>query len=178
MLTGSGNASGTGNALNNQLTGNGGANTLTGNAGADTLTGDTGNDTLNGGTGNDTYIFNRGDGQDTIIDNDTTTGNQDTVQLGINPLDLVFTRATNNLQLNLHGGTDRLTVSNWYTNASYQTEIIRAADGRTLLNTQVEQLIQAMAQFTATNGYSTWDQAIDQNPSGVEGVLVGYWQAA
>ena len=178
VLTGSGNASATGNALNNQLSGNNANNTLTGNAGNDTLNGGAGNDTLNGGTGNDTYLFNRAYGLDTITDNDTTTGNQDTVQLGINPLDLVFTRASNNLQLSLHGSTDRLTVTNWYTNTRYQTEVIQAQDGRTLLNTQVDQLIQAMTQFTATNGYSTWDQAIDQNPSGVEGVLAGYWQAA
>ena len=176
-LTGTSAINATGNTLNNQLTGNSANNTLTGNAGNDTLNGMGGTDTSNGGTGNDTYVFNRGDGQDTVTDNDTTTGNQDTVQLGVNPLDLVFTRATNNLQLSLHGGTDRLTVSNWYTNASYQTEVIRAADGRTLLNTQIDQLIQAMAQFSANNGGITWDQAIDQRPAEVEGILASFWEA-
>jgi len=83
---------------------------------------------------------------------------------------------TDNLQLNVHGGADRLTVNSWYTNGSYQTEVIRAQDGRTLLNTQVDQLIQAMAQFSADNGGITWDQAIEQNPNGVEAVLAWYWQ--
>lgn len=46
-LTGSGNANGTGNALNNRLTGNSGNNILNGGAG---------NDTLLGGLGNDTYF--------------------------------------------------------------------------------------------------------------------------
>jgi len=177
-LTGSGNAAGTGNTLDNVLTGNTGANTLTGNAGADTLDGKQGNDTLNGGIGSDTYIFNRGYGLDTITDNDTTPGNQDTLDIGVNPLDLVFNRASNNLQLSLHGGTDRLTVNSWYTNTSYQTEVIRANGGRTLLNNQVEQLIQAMAQFSADNGGITWDQAIDQRPGEVEAILAAHWQAA
>ena len=50
------------------LTGNSGVNVLTGEAGADTLIGGLGNDTLIGGSRNDTYIFNLGDGVDTIID--------------------------------------------------------------------------------------------------------------
>lgn len=41
-------------------------NVLTGWSSNDILTGGAGNDTLNGGAGNDTYIYNLGDGQDTI----------------------------------------------------------------------------------------------------------------
>lgn len=37
-------------------------------AGNDTLTGDTGNDTLHGGMGQDTYVYNRGDGRDTLLE--------------------------------------------------------------------------------------------------------------
>ena len=37
-------------------------------AGDDTLSGGTGDDLLRGGGGNDTYVFNLGDGQDTIHD--------------------------------------------------------------------------------------------------------------
>ncbi|MEX2647859.1 MAG: calcium-binding protein, partial [Alphaproteobacteria bacterium] len=45
-LTGSGNANGTGNGLDNRITGNAARNTLDGGAGADTLDGGAGNDTL------------------------------------------------------------------------------------------------------------------------------------
>jgi serralysin len=58
MLTGAGNAIGTGNTLNNKITGNSGNNTLSGNDGADTLSGGTGNDTLTGGTGIDVFDYN------------------------------------------------------------------------------------------------------------------------
>ena len=56
-LTGTSNAIGRGNALNNTLIGNNGDNQLFGEEGHDTLDGRTGNNTLVGGTGNDTYII-------------------------------------------------------------------------------------------------------------------------
>ena len=176
-LTGTGNRNGTGNSLANVLIGNSGANTLTGNAGNDTLDGLAGNDILKGGTGNDTYAFNRGYGQDTIQENDNTTGNTDTAIIGVNPLDIVFARSSSNLNLSLHGGSDTLAVQSWYSGAKYQTEVIQAQDGSQLLNTQVDQLIQAMAQFSTTTGL-TWDQAIDQRPDEVQTILAAYWQPA
>ncbi|MDT9071177.1 hypothetical protein, partial [Escherichia coli] len=41
----------------------------------DMLFGGRGADSLSGGAGNDTYVFNLGDGVDTISDYDTTAGN-------------------------------------------------------------------------------------------------------
>jgi len=55
-LQGTGNSSGTGNALNNVITGNDGNNVLAGLVGNDSLVGGGGNDTLNGGTGDDTLV--------------------------------------------------------------------------------------------------------------------------
>ncbi|MGZ5007343.1 MAG: calcium-binding protein [Methylobacter sp.] len=43
---------------------------LYGGDGADTLTGNVGNDYLEGGMGSDTYVYNDGDGTDTILDSD------------------------------------------------------------------------------------------------------------
>ncbi len=177
---------GTGNELNNVINGNGTANvlqgldgddTLSGNGGNDTLDGGVGNDTLNGGAGNDTYQFGIGGGQDTLTDNDATAGNTDTVNAGINPLNLVFSQSGDNLLMSLHGTTDSLSITSWYTGTANQTEVFQAADGSTLANTQVDQLIQAMAQFSANNGGITWDQAIDQNPNDVQAVISAYWQA-
>jgi serralysin len=54
LLAGSGNTSGMGNLLANQLTGNAGANTLDGGAGNDNLSGGLGFDLVSGGTGDDT----------------------------------------------------------------------------------------------------------------------------
>ncbi|GIW56424.1 MAG: hypothetical protein KatS3mg082_2828 [Nitrospiraceae bacterium] len=147
-LTGSAAINGAGNALNNVLLGNGGANVLAGGAG---------NDTLKGGRGDDTYVFGRGDGRDKIVENDATAGNTDTLRFGagITPLDLILERHVNDLRMALYGTADQITIQNWYTGAAAQTEVIQAGTGEQLLNTQVEQLIQAMAGFSAQTGL-TW----------------------
>ncbi|WP_422376203.1 DUF4214 domain-containing protein [Roseibium sp.] len=51
-----------------------GNDTLNGSSGNDILVGGTGNDRLNGGAGNDTYVYNRGDGHDTINDGSSPSG--------------------------------------------------------------------------------------------------------
>jgi len=53
-----------------RLVGFGGDDYIEGNSGNDTLEGGKGDDTLYGGTGFDTYIYNVGDGHDTIVDQD------------------------------------------------------------------------------------------------------------
>ncbi len=161
---------------NDTLTGGAGNDTLAGADGADYLDGGAGNDILNGGVGNDIYRFSSGYGSDTITDNDTTAGNTDTVSAGVNPLDLIFSQSGSNLLMSIHGTTDSLNINSWYSGAAYQTEVFKAGDNSTLANTQVDQLIQAMAQFSANNGGITWDQAIDQNPTEVQAVLAAYWQ--
>jgi Ca2+-binding RTX toxin-like protein len=168
-LTGTGAIDGTGNSL---------SNTLTGNSAANVLTGATGNDTLAGGLGNDTYLVDRGEGQDTIVENDGTVGNSDSLLYGatINPLDLVLSQQANNLRIAIHGSTDSVTIQNWFSApTTAQVETIQAGNGQTLLNTQVDQLIQAMATFSQQTGL-TWDQGIDQQPQQVEAVLAASWQ--
>lgn len=155
-LIGTAAINGTGNAANNMLAGNSANNILTGLG------------------GNDTYQYSRGGGQDTVVDN---AGATDLMLFGatINPLDLVLSRQVNDLRLAIHGSTDRVTIQNWYSGATNQTETIQAGDGQILLSTQVDQLIQAMASFTQQTGL-TWDQAIDQRPQDVQTVLAASWQ--
>ncbi len=161
-LTGSAAISGTGNASANVLTGNTGANTLTAGDGADTLTGGKGNDALVGGTGNDTYVFNKGDGKDTITDKDSYifTTNTDTAKFtGATSTQLWFQHVGNDLVATTIGTTDSVTVKDWYshgsggtlwnayTKADTHVEKFVAADGKMLLDSQVENLVQAMSSF-------------------------------
>jgi len=174
---GSGNDALLGGAGNDLLLGGAGNDVLSGGTGADTLAGGAGNDVLTGGTGNDLYRFGYGDGQDQLLDIDATAGNSDTVAVDASALDLVFARSGLGLSLSLHGSTDSLMVQGWGLGSTFQTEVFQTADSYQLLNTQVDQLIQAMATFSANNGGITWDQAIDQRPDEVQAIITAYWQA-
>jgi Ca2+-binding RTX toxin-like protein len=175
ILTGTGAINGTGNSLNNAITGNSANNVLSGAGGNDQLRGGLGTDTVNGGSGDDTFLFGRGDGQDLVQENGGTADKL-LYDSGINPFDLVLSRQANDLRLAIHGSSDSVTIQNWYTSPTRnQIETIQAGNGQQLLNSQVDQLIQAMATFTTQTGL-TWDQAIDQRPTDVQAVLAGSWQ--
>jgi len=58
---------------NDALYGGDGDDVLLGGAGSDLLVAGAGNDTLNGGDGTDLYVFNPGDGVDTIVDSGSNT---------------------------------------------------------------------------------------------------------
>lgn len=77
-----------GTAMDDILVGNGGNDTLDAKGGSDVLAGGKGDDILNGGQGDDAYVWNLGDGFDTIYD----TSNNDTIVFGkgISFRDLVF----------------------------------------------------------------------------------------
>ena len=145
-------------------------------------TGGTGDDILNGTFLGDTYYFSAGDGQDTIdeIGGIGVAGYDDTAVFasGIEQLDLVFSQNGADLDISNVTTGDRITVREWYSNVNNQVETMVLNDGSTLLNTQVEQLIQAMATFSADNGSISWEQAIAERPEDVQAVISAYWQPA
>jgi Ca2+-binding RTX toxin-like protein len=149
-LTGTGNTTATGNELVNSLTGNSGNNTLTGGAGNDTLNGGAGADSLVGGSGNDTYWLGRGFGIDTITENDATAGNTDVARFeaGIATDQLWFAKSGNHLNVSIIGTSDRFTLNNWYLGDQYRVEQFKTSDGKTLLDSQVQNLVSAMAGFS------------------------------
>jgi Ca2+-binding RTX toxin-like protein len=172
-----------GTSADDILTGTSNANILIGGLGNDTLNGGGGNDRLAGGLGNDIYEINRGDGQDRISEHDSTGGNSDTLQYGatINPQDLVLSRQVNDLRIALHGTAERVIIEDWYSDpTTAQVETIKAGNGQTLLSTQVDQLIQAMAGFTQNTGLS-WDAASGgggtaQQQTQFQDILAANWQ--
>lgn len=91
-----------------------GNDTIFGRGGHDTITGGTGDDTSDGGWGNDTYIFNPGDGTDTIQDTGSGLDSADKLVIGYNVADVSVARpaGTNNIVLTFAGSTDQITVIN------------------------------------------------------------------
>lgn len=94
---GAGNDTLEGKEADDTLIGGDGDDKLYGNAGKDTLIGGKGDDLLEGGMGDDVYIYNKGDGNDTILnkyDWMPNVTNNDTLKFGegISKDDLVVTR--------------------------------------------------------------------------------------
>ncbi|MBK8186313.1 MAG: hypothetical protein IPK77_03155 [Cellvibrio sp.] len=143
-----------------KLYGEAGNDTLSGDSGNDVLEGGAGNDTLNGGTGNDTYSFGSGFGQDTI--NNSDSSGIDVAYFGSVDLEnLWFSRSGNNLIISQVGTVDNVTVTNWYSGASYQLDKIEVADA-VLLSSQVNQLVTAMASFSPPVGVgATYSQEME-----------------
>nr|WP_231395160.1 MULTISPECIES: calcium-binding protein [unclassified Herbaspirillum] len=148
-------------------------NILTGNRGDNLIKGGKGNDTLIGEAGNDTYVFSRGDGRDIIVDSDKTSGNVDMLKLtDINQNNLWFSKAGNDLRIDVMGSSDRVTVKDWYVGGTSGTdnriERIKTADGNTLYDSDVDKLVQAMASFAPpaatqtswANGQSSQDKVL------------------
>ena len=118
-----------GSSAGDAIAGQAGNDTLIGNGGNDVIDGGAGNDLLIGSTGwnwiyengsyrvernttpsiaangDDTYLFGRGDGQDTVIDGDTTAGNSDTLRFkeGVLPSDVKLIRSGEDLVLACKG---------------------------------------------------------------------------
>ncbi|MBE5885800.1 MAG: hypothetical protein E7284_05275 [Lachnospiraceae bacterium] len=111
---GAGNDTINAEAGNDTLYGEEGADTLKGGAGNDTLVGGAGNDELEGGAGQDTYIFNLGDGVDTIYDYESILNSDKIVfGTGVNPVDVTMERVGENLVVK-YSATDSFTVQGAY----------------------------------------------------------------
>ena len=164
-----------GSSAGDAITGQAGNDTLIGNGGDDVIDGGAGNDLLIGSTGlnwiyengsyrvernttpqisangNDTYLFGRGDGQDTVIDGDYTTGNSDTLRFkeGVLPADVKLIRNGSDLVLAIRGTDDQVTLKQYFdedwrgANGPWLIERIAFADGTVLAFADVQAILFA-----------------------------------
>ncbi len=148
---------------NDILTDTSGANTFKGGAGNDmisgcgTFQGGTGDDVINSSYyySGDTYVFNLGDGKDIIADygGSAATGysiaSNDTLTFGtgINSSQLWFRKVGNDLDVTRIGSTEGVVIKDWYSSGFQHVEQFKAADGKMLLDSQVDALVSAMAAF-------------------------------
>jgi Ca2+-binding RTX toxin-like protein len=157
-----GNDALSGDAGADVLRGENGNDTLLGGADNDTLEGSYGNDVLEGGLGNDnlyggindswngnfsgygsdTYRFGRGAGQDRIVDYAYTGGGADVdtieVAADVNASELSVRRVGNDLAVSINGSTDKITVSEFFNDATNsgvgQIDQVRLMSGGTVWN--------------------------------------------
>ncbi len=159
---------------NDTLAGHAGADTLRGDAGNDALSGGDGNDvlsggagddTLAGGSGSDTYLFNLGDGNDTINDHDDSVGRLDVLQFGpgIEASAVSARRESNDLVLRISNTGDSVTIRNYFLQDgvnAYRVDEIRFADSESVVwdLATVKALVQApTAGDDVLKGYESGD---------------------
>jgi Ca2+-binding RTX toxin-like protein len=136
-----GNDSIIGSALDDELHGDAGDDTIWAGSGDDTLEGGAGADTLAGEAGNNVYLFNRGDGRDTINTfYDTTVGKLNTLEFGpgILPGDLILRRENYyDLVICIAATTDSITIRDAHYSSSTPIQQLKFADGTTLALSRV-----------------------------------------
>ncbi|MDB5595615.1 MAG: cya 9, partial [Hyphomicrobiales bacterium] len=132
------------------LTGDGGNNMLYGQNGNDILSGGAGNDRLEGGAGSDIYVFGRGDGQDRIADHSALAGEVDVLSLkaGIGADQIWLRRVSNDLEVSIIGSDDKIAFEGWYASNENHVQKMQLADGKSLSESNVDALVNAMASFT------------------------------
>ncbi|WNM62097.1 calcium-binding protein [Candidatus Nitrospira neomarina] len=113
---------------------------------ADILDGGAGNDRLEGGVGGDTYLFDRGSGNDVVLDDNTNifSTDPDTIQFGgtLNPNDLLVTRVGNDLRLEIQDTGESLTVKDQFYSSYRLIERFVFSDGQVVTAQTMEQIAE------------------------------------
>ena len=135
------------------LSGEKGNDVINANAGNDVIYGGAGNDTLRGAGGNDVYIWNWGDGLDTIYD----TGNDDTISfgIGITPEMLKFSCVNEyDLKIIVNGNESQGSIINDFfsTNLNYKIEKIQFYAGQSMLLSEVGLKLEQSDEAEIING--------------------------
>jgi hypothetical protein len=151
-----------------------GANTFILGAGSETATG---GGTTNGGNGNNTYIASSTTGQATIHA-DATAGSTNQLEFtgGISDENLWFQQSGNDLKIDLLGTDTQVDVSGWLAASSNQLQEITA--GGLKIDSQISQLVQAMATYSADNpGFNptTAGTTTAPNDAGLQTAIAAAW---
>ncbi|MBC7954131.1 MAG: hypothetical protein H7Z12_20225, partial [Rhodospirillaceae bacterium] len=151
-------------------------NVYGGTSGADTLFGNSGSDTLIGGSGADTYLAGNGSGAD-LIDNHghTADGDKMVFGTGIGMDQLWFQQAADDLKVSVIGTNDSLTISGWFASNANHVATLQTADGHTLADTSVQNLVSAMAAMAPPTAGQT--VLTDEQHEQLDAVIAANWQS-
>jgi len=92
---------------------------------------------------------------------------------GVAPEQLWFAQDGSNLDISILGTDDHLTIDNWYQSDANKLSGFRVSDGRTLLSTDVDKLVEAMATVPAPVAGQT--QYTSQESQVLQPVLAANW---
>jgi Ca2+-binding RTX toxin-like protein len=148
-----------GGAGNDTLLGQNGNDTLSGGNGADILIGGKGNDVLEGGEGNDKYVFNLGDGRDSVRDFGNA-GQVDTASFGasVNKARFIYVRKGEDLYIGNLDSTDQILVRGQFRGDGSGLEVIKFADGSSITAAQITTITNQVAALNMGQTFSSIDQ--------------------
>lgn len=146
-----------------------------GGGGSDSIHGGPGNDILLGHAGADTYFFGRHDGADTVVERNSNPGDMISFGPNIGTGQLWFSESGDDLRIDLLGTPDTVVVQDWFRRRT-TVERFEVADGTYLLDSAVEQLVEAMAVFNPPSGTDT--SLPDPVAQFVDPVIAAAWQSA
>ena len=153
------------------LTGSDGNDRILAYGSNDVLIGKKGMDHLEGWHGNDTYLFDRGDGVDTILD----IGGMDKIKFGenIQSADLMIAQRDGNTLLLFRNG-DQITISGDVTDANKRIELIEFANGEVWGTAEISQRTNETAArpdvFVGSNTWN-WLNGADNQDDYLNGLL-------
>ncbi len=87
---------------------------------------------------------------------------------------LWFQQVGNSLEIDIIGTGDKITVANWYSGGASHIEQIKTSDGKVLLDSAGQNLVQAMASFSPPAAGQTTLPA--NYASSLNSVIVANWQ--
>jgi Ca2+-binding RTX toxin-like protein len=130
------------------------------------------------GSDNSIYTFARGDGQEQIDNraagNTAASGELDFAD-GIDAGQLWFARNGNDLSISVMGSQDKVTVAGWYDTSASQLADIKTAGGMQI-DSQLSQLVQAMASYSASHAGFDPSTATQAPPdAGLQNAIAAAW---
>lgn len=150
--------------------------------GNDVIYGGKGDDYLSGEKGNDTYIYNKGDGWDTIGESGSSSAldMNDLLMIDTSHYDLDFYRYTPGhadmkiqiTEKNNLGGIEVYQSRNSDGNLALET--IKTTDGYSITNKNYEQLMSRLESMTLAEK-TTWNLSVNNKTAGMKLLLDSYW---
>lgn len=164
----------------NNLIAGGGNDTLASTGTSDTLAAGPGVSTLADSGSQGTYWYASGNGQATIVNGSAASSgstNQLSFASGVADNQLWFQQSGSNLIIDVMGTHSQVTVDGWFANAANQLQEIEVASGLKL-DSQVAQLVQAMATYSAANpGFNPASAAQAPNNAALQNAVAASWHS-
>jgi Ca2+-binding RTX toxin-like protein len=157
-----------------RLDAGGGHDTIIGSAQDDLIIGGSGNDKLQGGAGADTYHMERGHGHDTVLADGANSAEDLLFFGGVEKEELWFSRQRDDLLVSVMDDLDSVTLEGWFQPGQHTVAEI-ATDSAALIASQVQLLVDAMADFQPESFAQGGDSQLQDQPE-LQAALAAAWR--